>query len=292
MKLKQTIWIIMGLDVAFPPVDLDCCRPSGSAIFRGRARTHQVGDFSRVKRYSSVQTDLIKSFVEQQTNNPGKLMRILLVSFTLLALHTVNGCVSQGTYDAVVQEGLMTRSELERMQEEHRVLVRQANDLEQMNADSVREAETVVAAVQQAKDDAEDERHAAEMRIARLKAKAIQAAKQHNALQYELNVAKENTGALQEMIDVYQRKMRDGAPTHPAQGNDPAVHKPFDPSTIPPLQDLPAPAAVEPPKPVAPPLHSPTAAATPASRTQDPVETGWLDSIKGWLVSLWRSVFS
>ena len=144
MKLKQSIWIIMGLDFALPPVDLDYCRPSGSAIFRGRARTHQVGDFSRVKRYSSVQTDLIKSFVEQQTNNPDKLMRILVVSFTLFALYTVNGCVSQGTYDAVVQEGLMTRSELDRIEEEHKALVRQANDLERINADSMREAETIL----------------------------------------------------------------------------------------------------------------------------------------------------
>ena len=230
--------------------------------------------------------------VERHTHNSDKLMRILVVFFTLFALCTVNGCVSQSTYDAVVQEGLMVRSELDRIQEEHKALVHQANDLERMNADTMREAETIVAAVQQAKDDAEAEHHAAEIRLARLKAKAAQAAKQHNALQYELNVAKENTGALQEMIDVYQRKMRDGASTHPAQATEPAVHKPFDPSTIPPLQDLPAPSAVEPPKPVAPPPPASAPAASPTQRTQDPVDIGWFDSIKGWLVSLWRSVFS
>jgi hypothetical protein len=219
-------------------------------------------------------------------------MRIPVVFFTLFALGMVNGCVSQTTYDAVVQEGLTTRSELDRIQEEHKALVRQANDLERMNADTVREAESLVAVVQQAKDDAEAERRAAEMRIATLKAKAVQAAKQHHALQYELNVARENTGALQEMIDVYQRKMRDGASTQPVQGNEPAVHKPFDPSTIPPLQDLPAPPTVEPPKPVAPAPPSPAPAANLAKRTQDPVDAGWMDSIMGWLVSLWRSVFS
>ena len=218
-------------------------------------------------------------------------MRILVLFSTLMALCMVNGCVSQSTYDAVVQEGLMTRSELDRIQEEHNALVRQANDLERINADSMREAETILAAIQQAKDDAEDERRAAEMHIARLNAKAVQAAKQHHALQYELNVAKENTGALQEMIDVYQRKGRDGAPTHP-QATEPAVHKPFDPSTIPPLQDLPAPSAVEPPKPVAPPPPSPPPAASPTHRAQDPVDVGWFESIAGWLVSLWRSVFS
>lgn len=33
-------------------------------------------------------------------------MRIPVVFFTLFALGMVNGCVSQTTYDAVVQEGL------------------------------------------------------------------------------------------------------------------------------------------------------------------------------------------
>jgi hypothetical protein len=37
-------------------------------------------------------------------------MRIPVVFFTLFALGMVNGCVSQTTYDAVVQEGLTTRS--------------------------------------------------------------------------------------------------------------------------------------------------------------------------------------
>jgi hypothetical protein len=218
-------------------------------------------------------------------------MRIVVVSI-LFALCAVNGCVSQSTYDAVVQEGLMTRSQLDRIQEEHKILLRQANDLERMNGDSVREAESAVATLEQAKDDAEDERRAADMRIASLKAKAAQALKQHHALQYELKVAKENAGALQEMIDVFQRKLKDGTPAQSAQAAEPAVHKPFDPSTIPPPQDLPAPSVVEPPKPAASAPPSPAPAARPPQRTQDPGDAGWFDSIMGWLVSIWRSVFS
>ena len=178
------------------------------------------------------------------------------------------------------------------LQEEQQSPRPAANDLEQMNADSVREAETIVAALQQAKDDAEDERHAAEMRIARLKAKAIQAAKQHNALQYELNVAKENTGALQEMIDVYQRKMWMEHRLTRLRGTIPrftnhSILQRFHRYRI--YRRLRrwnhrtrCPAA----------FTRPRAGRSPTQRTQDPVETGWLDSIKGWLVSLWRSVFS
>jgi hypothetical protein len=215
-------------------------------------------------------------------------MRIFRGFPILCALYAVSGCVSQSTFNAVVQDGQMTKAEIDRIQEDYKILVREANDLERMNADSMREAETIVAAVQQAKDDAEDERQAAELRITRLKGKLALAAKQYNALQYELKMAKENTGALQEMIEVYQRKLRDGASPRP----EPTVHKPFDPSTIPAPQELPAPPAVEPPKPVPPPTPSPALPASPAKRTPDPVDAGWFDSIKDWLVSLWRAVFS
>jgi hypothetical protein len=57
--------------------------------------------------------------------------------------------------------------------------------------------------------------------------------KQHGAVQYELTVAKENTSALQELVEVYQRKVRDGAVAGLA--STPALEasapKPFDPAT-------------------------------------------------------------
>ena len=185
----------------------------------------------------------------------------------------------------------MTRTELDRLQEEHKALIVQANDVERMNADRVREAESAVAAVRQAQDEAEHERQANELHILRLKEKAAQVAKQHNAMQHQLKVAKDNAGALQERIDVYQRKIRDGAATAlPAHTAEPAVHKPFDPSTIPPPHELPTRPTVEPPKPVT--AQTPLPAATPAKRAEEPaVEPGWIDSIKNWLVYLWRSVF-
>jgi hypothetical protein len=109
-------------------------------------------------------------------------------------------------------------------------------------------------------------------------------------MQHQLKVAKDNAGALQELIDVYQRKIRDGAATAlPAHTAEPAVQKPFDPSAIPPPQELSTPPTVEPPKPVT--VQTPLPAATRAKRAEEPVEPGWLDSIKNWLVYLWRSVF-
>jgi hypothetical protein len=216
---------------------------------------------------------------------------IHLVVTSLFAV-TVGGCVMQSTYDAALQEGMTTRAELARAQDEKKVLARQVSDMELLNADVMREAEAATSALLQAKDEAEQKRQRAEAQIVKLQQKAALATKQQRSLQYELTVAKENTAALQEVIDGYQRKVRDGAVVAASSSApEPAVHKPFDPSTIPIPQDLPAAQAAAPPKPP-PPAPTPTPSTHPAKSPQPPADEGWISSIKSWLVSLWHSVFS
>ena len=209
------------------------------------------------------------------------------------ALFTTSGCVMQSTYDAAIEEGRITRTELARALEEQKVLTRRVSEMELINADVMREAESAVASLQQSKDAAEQERQQAEQHIAKLQQKVAQASKQHRSLQYELTVAKENTAALQELIDVYQRKVRDGATSvaNTATG-EPAIHKPFDPSTIPVPQDLPPVPAVAPPAPEPAPAPVPAPKPSAAKTTQPPADESLLTSVKNWLLSLWRSVFS
>ena len=228
---------------------------------------------------------MIKMIRPEQMRNT-----ISLLVISLLAIFTVSGCVMQSTYDAALQEGMTARAELARAKDEQRVLARQVSDMELLNADVMREAEGAASALLQAKDDAEQKRQQAELQIVKLQQKAAQATKQQRALRYELTVAKENASALQELIDVYQRKIRDGAVVAASSPvPDPAVHKPFDPSTIPVPQDLPAVPAVSPPKPTAP---APTPSTNSAKSPPPPPDEGWVSSIKSWLVSLWHSVFS
>jgi len=223
----------------------------------------------------------------------GVTIRTAVTSLCGFALFT-SGCVMQSTYDAAIKEGLATKSELARELDEQQALTRQVTDLELQNADVMREAEGAAAALQQARDDGEHERRQHERLVAILTQKVAQATKQQRSLQYEMTVAKEHSAALQEMIDVHQRKVRDGvaAAMSPA-GAEPAVHKPFDPSTIPLPEDLPALPAVAPQQPVSAPAALP---APPVSRTKPPEaplpEEDWLTSLKNWLLSLWQSVFS
>ena len=221
-----------------------------------------------------------------------KTIPILMTSLCGVVTFVGAGCVMQSTYDAAVQEGMSAKTELVRAKEEQQLLARQVTEMELVNADVVREAEASASALQQAKDEADQERQQATQLIAKLQQKAAQAAKQQRSLQYELTVAKENTAALQELIDVYQKKVRDGASvTAETSSPEPPVQKPFDPSMIPIPQDLPAAPAVAPSKPVQPPIPTP-APATPAKSHDPPPDEGWLSSIKNWLVSVWHSIFS
>ena len=220
---------------------------------------------------------------------PAQIIPVAVTSSTLFVLIVAGGCVMQSTYDTAVQDTLTTKTELAGALEEQKTLTRQVRDMELQNADAVREAEAATGALRQAQDEADRERQQIEQQLARLRQKVAQAAKQQRALTYELTVAKENGAALQEIIDVYERKLRNGGPIPSVA--EPAVQKPFDPSTIPVPQDLPpaptasAPQSLPSPTPAAAPTASPAKAPRPSP------DEGWFTSIKNWLLSLWQSVF-
>lgn len=216
-----------------------------------------------------------------------------VTSLCAFAMFAAGGCVMRSTYDATLQEGMSAKAELAQAKDEERVLARQVSDMERLNADVVREAEAASADLRQAKDEAEQKRQQAEQQITKLQQRVALATKQQRSLQYELTVAKENASALQELIDVHQRKVQDDAAVTVASPV-PEVRKPFDPSTIPVPQDLPAAPAVAQPAPGPTPAPAPVPAPT-AGRPKSvppPQDEDWFSSIKNWLISVWHSVFS
>ena len=221
---------------------------------------------------------------------PAKTIAINVASSSVCALIVASGCVMQSTYDAAVQDTLTTRTELARALEEQKTLTRQVTDMELQNADTVREAEAAVAALRQAQEEADRERQQTELQVAKLRQKLAQVAKQQHALKYELTVAKENGAALQEMIDAYERNIPSGGPIPSAA--EPAVPKPFDPSTIPVPQDLPPTPVAAAPQPSPPPTPVAAPASSAPKSPHSSADEGWFTSIKNWLFSLWQSVFS
>ena len=221
------------------------------------------------------------------------MIREVVLWVNCATMLTAGGCVMKSTYDAAVQEGETTKSELDRAREEQKLLARQVSQIEHSNAEALRDAEATTAAVQQAKDEAERQRQLAEEQISKLKQRIAQLTKEHGAVQYELAVATENTAALQELVEVYQRKVRDsaGASVTISPLPETTAPKPFDPATIPTPQDLPPPTpALEPSKPAGVPApQPPPVSQNPAA---EPKDSGWLSGVKEWIISLWRSVFS
>jgi hypothetical protein len=217
-----------------------------------------------------------------------------VASVCAVATFAAGGCVMRSTYDAALQEGMTAKAELAQAKDQQHGLARQVSDMEQLNAEAVREAEAAAEALRQAKDEAEQKRQRTEQQIAKLQQRVALATKQQRSLQYELTVARENASALQDLVDGFEKKVRDGAGIAAASSApEPAVHKPFDPAAIPVPQDLPAaPAVMQQPTP------SPTLAPTPAPATSrpktvpPPQEDDWFTNIKNWLMSVWHSVFS
>jgi len=212
-----------------------------------------------------------------------------------LAVMTSGGCVTNGTYNAAVKEARTVQGELERAKEEQRMLIREVSELEQLNAESMRETEVALAAVQEVKRDADMQRREAEQQQAKLRQKIPRLIRQHRVLQDDLAVARGNQGALQELIDVYKKKLADLEKERMTEP-PPEVAlapKPFDPAALPPAQVLPEPIpAVEPPKQETVTAPPPAKAPVSAKPTPEPAESGWLSTIKDWIFSLWQSVFS
>jgi hypothetical protein len=219
-----------------------------------------------------------------------------VASVCAVVTFSAGGCVMRSTYDAALQEGMTAKAELAQAKDEHRGLARQVSDMEQRNAEVVREAEAAAEALRQANDEAERKRQQAEQEIAKLQQRVALATKQQRSLQYELTVARENASALQDLVDGFEKKVRDGDGIAPASSApEPAVHKPFDPAAIPVPQDLPAaPAVIQQPAPAPAPTPAPMPApATSRPKTvPPPQDDDWITSIKNWLMSVWHSVFS
>ena len=217
-----------------------------------------------------------------------------LVLLGLLAFNT-GGCVMNSTYQAAVKETETIKGDLERTKEEQQILAEQVRGLEKLNAEMSREVEHVTAVALETKRDFDSQQRQAEVELARLKRKIPQLIRQYDALRGELAVAKENGAALQELVDVYQKKLADLRKNNTSFAS-PVISQappPFDPTALPPPQSLPE-AAVA-PEPSNPPAAVKTPAPDPSMagrRDSKPEDSGWFSAITTWIRSLWQSLFS
>ena len=216
-----------------------------------------------------------------------------------LAALTTGACVMPSTYDEAVADLEATKAELDSSRTQSQVLTEQVSELQQLKIDLARHMEATSSAVQQAKQKRETEHTASQERLNKLNRTISQLTAQQNRLLYALQRANEEQPALQSNVERYTSKL--------SEADGPRA--PLSPPPIAPTNEL-AETALAPPAQVAaqtdpapkPTVTTPAAPADPTTanpkpqpankQTSEPVEEGWLSTIKGWVISLWQSLFS
>lgn len=216
-----------------------------------------------------------------------------------LATLTTGACVTRSTYDVAVADLEATKAELDRTSIQSQGLTEQVSQLQQLKIDLASQMEAAASALQQAKQHMEAEHTASQKRLSKLHRMISQLAAQQNSLRYALQRANAARHALQSNVEEYTSKLgeADGprAPlsTPPVERTDQAAETALAPPAQVAAQTDPA------PKPI---VTTPAASADPTApnptpqpankQTSEPVEEDWLSMLKGWVISLWRSIFS
>lgn len=226
-------------------------------------------------------------------------IHIATVGMLCLAILTTGACVTQSTYDAAVADLEATNAELGSTGTQSQVLTEQVSELQQHKINLARQMEAASSALQHATQEMEAERNASQERMSKLNRMISQLTAQQSSLRYTLKRTTEEQARLQSTVERYKSKLgeADGsrAPLFPPPIA--SINEQAETAFAPPAQ-APVPNELAPQPTVTTPavLTDPTAAnpkPQPAGKqTSEPVEEGWLSTLKGWVISLWRSIVS
>jgi hypothetical protein len=216
-----------------------------------------------------------------------------------LATLTTGACVMRSTYDKTVDDLEATQAELSSTRTESKLLTDQVSELQQLKTEFGTHIEAAGSALQQAKQRMEAERAALQKRLSTLNSMIRQLTAQQNSLRYALQRESKAQPVLQSIVEEYKSKLGEagglGAPrsTSSVERTDQPAATALAPPTQVAAQTDPA------PKPT---VTTPAASADPTAanprpqpankQTSEPVEGNWLSTLKGWIISIWRSIFS
>jgi septal ring factor EnvC (AmiA/AmiB activator) len=217
-----------------------------------------------------------------------------------LSALTTGACVMPSTYDKAVADLAATRAELASTRTQSQTLTEQISELQQLQIDLAGRLEAASSALELAKQKMKTERAISQERLSKLAWEIGQLTAQQNRLRYALQRANEEGPALQSVVERYKSKLD--------EANGPSTSS-LSSSPIAPGSQQPG-AAVAPPAQVAaqadsapkPTVKAPAAPINPAGANQnqqpanrqppEPVENDWLSLFKGWIMSIFQSIFS
>jgi ABC-type transporter Mla subunit MlaD len=216
-----------------------------------------------------------------------------------LATLTTGACVTRSTYDVAVDDLEATKAELDSTSSQSQVLTEQVSQLQQLKIDLASQMEAAASALLHAKQQMETEHAASQKRLSTLHRMISPLAAQQNSLRYALHSANAAQPVLQSLVERYRSKLGKAGEPGARLSTPPVEHtdQPAKTALAPPGQVAAQPDPAPKPTvttPAAPP--NPTAAnppPQPANKpTSEPVEENWLSMLKGWIISIWRSIFA
>jgi ABC-type transporter Mla subunit MlaD len=216
-----------------------------------------------------------------------------------LATLTTGACVMPSTYHEAVADLETTKAELDSTSIQSQVLTEQVSELQQLKIEFAKHMEDAASALQQAKQKMAAEHIASQKRLSTLNLMIRQLTAQQNSLLYALQRANAAGHELQSIVEQYKSKLGEaggsGAPLSPPpveRTNQPAEKALAPPAQVAAQTDpAPKPTVTTPAASAGPTAANPTP--LPAKKqTSEPVEEDWLSMLKGWVVSIWRSIFS
>ncbi len=230
----------------------------------------------------------------------GMKIHTATVGLLCLTTLTIGGCVASSTYDTTVADLEATKGELKIARTQSVLLTEQVSELEQRNNDLARQMQAALSELQQAQQEMDAEHKVRMERLSKLNHTIAQLTAQQNSLRYGLKRATEEQARLQSAVDRYNPPLGEAdevsasflpppiAPTNEQAGTALA------PSAPAPVPNAPAPqqTVTTQASPAAPTAANPPKQQPAGKQTAAPVEEGWLPTLKGWIIALWRSIFS
>jgi len=223
--------------------------------------------------------------VEGNTTGHGMTIHSLLSTGLLCVVTLTTGaCVTRSTYDSAVADLEATKAELDSTRAQSRVLTEQVSELQQRNIDLARQMEAVSSELQRATQQMKAEHAALQARLSKLNRIISQLIAQQSRLRYALKRAYEEQPMLESIVEKYKFKLS-------------ATDGSSAPPSLPPIEGANQQAETAPAPSGQVATQTDPAAANPKpspvnEQASEPVEDDWLSLLKGWIISLWRSIFS
>jgi hypothetical protein len=212
----------------------------------------------------------------------------------LVAL-TTGGCVMSSTYGEAVADLEATKAELDSTRIQSQALTEQIHELQQLKAEFVAHMEAVSSTLMEAKQRMKAERMASQERLGKLTRAISRLTIQQSRLLDALQRANAERPGLQSIIEKYQFKQGEigGPRVAPSSQPIPQTNEPAAAALAPPAPIDPAlpPTVTTPAAPADPATINPKPQAANEQPSESAEKNDWLSMIKGWVLSLWQSIF-